>query len=318
MVTNEIVGCAGSASVNTRHPKSQSERSIMSRFALGTVQFGMPYGVANSNGQVSLVETRRVLDFATRQGIDTLDTAIAYGDSEKRLGEVGVSDWQIVSKLPPLPSGCNDVQNWIESSVLGVLDRLRVSQLSALLLHKPDQLLEPHGDALYAALQRIKSEGLLKKIGVSVYGPEELVPLEKNFSFDIIQAPFNALDRRLATSGCLSRLRAKGVEVHVRSVFLQGLLLMADDERPRKFDRWQKLWDKWHDWLFDCQISPLQAALAVVLAEEKIDRIVVGVDNVIQLEEIVKAAEKVVPVAPIDLCCEEMDLINPSRWALLN
>lgn len=284
------------------------------RLALGTVQFGLPYGIANQAGQVSRDEATAILDHAWAMGFDTLDTAIAYGESEQRLGEIGVGQWQIISKLPAIPEPCTDVTAWVRESVLGSLERLRIPKLHGLLLHRAQQLLGPQGDALYRALIALKDQGMVEKIGVSIYGPDELDALWPRFQFDMVQAPFNIIDRRLAASGWLTRLHQAGTEVHTRSVFLQGLLLMEATKRPATFNRWHPLWQQWHRWLEDQALTPLQACLNFTLSQPEIDRVVVGVDSLKQLQGILGSVEVPAVKPPAALMSEDLDLINPSRW----
>lgn len=286
----------------------------MNRLALGTVQFGLPYGVANQQGQVGLEEARAILEYAQAAGLGTLDTAIAYGDGEERLGEIGISQWHVISKLPAIPEGCLDVTAWTRECVAASLQRLGINQLRGLLLHRPEQLHAPQGDALYSALTHLKNDGLVQKIGVSIYGPEELDALNAKFRFDVVQAPLNLFDRRLIDSGWLARLSQQGTEVHVRSVFLQGLLLIQPAARPAKFNRWQPLWNRWQQWLADTKLTPLQACLRHVLAQSEIDRVIVGVDSLSQLQEVLQATEGDMPQVPPDLHCNDPDLINPARW----
>jgi hypothetical protein len=287
------------------------------RLALGTVQFGTSYGVANAGGQVHVDEVRRILGYARDNGIDMLDTAIAYGDSESRLGSIGVASWRVVSKLPALPAECADVEDWVRASVRGSLSRLGVSRLYALLLHRPEQLLAAGGEALYRALQALKSEGLVGRVGISIYEPAELDAIVAKFPVDIVQAPFNILDRRLVESGWLARLKGEGAELHVRSVFLQGLLLMSADQRPRKFERWQSLWDGWHTWLEQAELTPLQACMRYVMGFSEIDAAVVGVDSLTQLVQIVQSGDGELPAVPANLGCADADLLNPARWNAL-
>src|SRR5713226_3988847 len=162
-----------------------------SRLALGTAQFGLPYGVANQVGQVvSRDEAEAMLNFAWAAGLDTLDTAIAYGESEQRLGEIGVNQWKVVSKLPAPPEGCADVAGWVQKSVEGSLERLKIGRLRGLLLHHPEQLQGRQGDELYRALGAVKDQGLVEKIGASLYRPDELVALWNRFELDLVQIPF--------------------------------------------------------------------------------------------------------------------------------
>jgi len=293
------------------------KHTTLCRLALGTVQFGLPYGVANESGQVSHIEAGAILEHAWAAGIDTLDTAIAYGQSEQRLGEIGIDNWHVVTKLPTMPDACTMVRDWVQESVRSSLHRLRISRLHGLLLHRSQQLLEPQGEELYAALLELKEQGCVEKIGVSIYDPEELDNLYPHFKLDLVQAPFNVLDRRLDASGWLARLYRAGTEVHVRSVFLQGLLLMGAMQRPKKFDRWMPLWNDWSRWLEEQEVTPLQACLGFALSQQEIGRVVVGVDNKKQLQEILAAAELEVPLPPDFLQSDDLDLINPSRWDML-
>lgn len=284
------------------------------RLALGTAQFGFAYGIANTQGQVAAQEVRSILVQARAAGIETIDTAIAYGDSEQRLGDAGVNGWQVVSKLPAIPDGCQDVRAWVASNVDASLARLRVPRLRGLLLHRPGQLLEADGLHLYQALLSLKDEGKIEKMGISIYDPSELDALCPWYAFDIVQAPFNVFDRRLFNTGWLHRLHADGVEAHVRSAFLQGLLLMPANKLPVGFERWGALWSVWKEWVTDVGLDPLRAALGHVLSYPEIDRVVVGVDSLSQLNEILAYAESEEQRAPEVLATTDLDLLNPARW----
>lgn len=286
------------------------------RLALGTVQFGLPYGISNQSGQISCSEGADILDYARASGIDTLDTAIAYGSSEQRLGEIGLDQWRVVSKLPVLPDGCAD-GGWVRDSLLGSLARLGLPRLGGFLLHHPQALLSKNGEALYSALVELKSAGTVEKIGISIYDPAELDTLWPYFDFDLVQVPFNFVDRRLISSGWLERMVQVGTEVHVRSVFLQGLLLMDDASRPAKFDRWEPLWGNWKRWLHEHELTALQACLGFALSQPEIGRVVVGVDGLAHLQQIISAATTATnaPSAPDALSSEDPNLINPSKWS---
>lgn len=133
------------------------------KLALGTAQFGLNYGISNSSGKISTEKAVDLLLYAKRNGIDTLDTAIAYGDSEQALGSIGVDGWQVITKLPALPEGESNVEFWVERQLQGSLSRLGVSNVYGLLLHRPQQLLEHSGPTLIRALERMKQQGLIKK-----------------------------------------------------------------------------------------------------------------------------------------------------------
>lgn len=287
------------------------------RLALGTVQFGLEYGIANQAGRVGLREADRILSEAWACGIDTLDTAIAYGESEQTLGNIGVDKWNVVSKLPALPAGEASIEEWVQGQVRGSLERLGVKRLYAVLLHRPDQLFEPQGQRLLAALELLKSSGLAQKVGVSVYTPQELDRLYSLGHFDLVQAPLNILDRRLAETGWAKRLKSMGVELHVRSAFLQGLLLMPAPMRPVKFARWQPVWQEWERWLAEQRLTPLDACMRYVLSVPEVDKTIVGVDHVDQLRQIIAAAQGELPSLPQWPQPTDPDLINPARWSQL-
>jgi aryl-alcohol dehydrogenase-like predicted oxidoreductase len=166
-------------------------------------------------------------------------------------------------------------------------------------------------------MTRLKDTGKVSKIGISIYSPDELEIIWPHFPFDLVQSPFNVFDRRLATSGWLKRLHQEGVEIHVRSVFLQGLLLAESDGLPVGFKRWTSLWAAWHAWLRDVSCSPLPAALGHVLSFPEISRVIVGVDSLGQLEGILRYASARQGVAPQVLMSDDLDLIDPTRWSAL-
>lgn len=282
------------------------------RLAIGTAQFGLNYGVANQVGQVSLSDTAKILSEARSLGVDTLDTATLYGKSEEVLGQVGVDGMNLVSKLPGMPVDCPDIESWVFGEVRESLRRLGLKQLYGLLLHRPSELLLPQGKALYQALCAVKEAGLVQKIGVSVYSPDELAGIVGECKVGLIQAPLNILDRRLVRSGWLSRLKEMGIEVHVRSVFLQGLLLMS--KRPARFSHWSTLLDEWDLWVRRSGRSPLESCLNFALSFPEISRVVVGVDSLSQFREIAAASCATTGQWPDKIFSDDVSLINPSLW----
>jgi aryl-alcohol dehydrogenase-like predicted oxidoreductase len=288
----------------------------MNRLALGTVQLGLPYGIANQAGQVSRSEAGLMLAYAESCGISIIDTAIAYGDSETCLGAIGVKGFKVVTKLPSAPNDIDiaNVRNWVHNQVTASLRRLDVTKLYGLLLHKPGQLLGRFGAPLAGALLELKAQGLIDKLGVSIYAPEELEAIDHIFQIELVQAPFNLLDRRLLTSGWLGHLKERDIEVHTRSAFLQGLLLMPMASIPSGFEQWAELLQTWHQWLAKNDISALQACLSFSLSHPEINRVVVGADSVVHLKQIIAAVSRDIELELPNLNCEDLNLIDPSYW----
>jgi aryl-alcohol dehydrogenase-like predicted oxidoreductase len=282
------------------------------KLVLGTAQFGFDYGIANAGGTPTDQEVVRILELARASGIRMLDTAIAYGSSESRLGGLGLAGLAPMSKLPPLPPSIADVSAWVDAQLDGSLRRLRVERLAALSLHRPADALGPRGPALLAALGVQQARGRVGLLGVSVYGPEELAPLFEAFDFGLVQAPGNVFDRRMVASGWTHKLRARGCALHLRSCFLQGLLLMPPATRPAWCARWPELFRGWDDCLEAAGLGAAEACVRHALASGA-DALVVGVDNSAQLGAILA-----IPGEPLDLpaalACDDPDLVNPSRW----
>lgn len=284
------------------------------KLALGTAQFGQKYGVANTGNQIDQETAFSILRRSQELGWETLDTASAYGASELVLGAFGVQRWRVVSKLNAVPNQCRDVKGWVKKQAENSLHRLELKKMYGFLLHKPSQLTEVGGEKLYEALIALKDECLVEKVGISIYSPLELEVLSPEYRFDLIQAPLNIFDRRILESGWAERLKKSGAELHVRSAFLQGLLLMSPKDRPLKFDRWSTIWKEWDQWLYASGLSPLQACLRYVRDASFVDRIIIGVNSVAHLNQIALAIEGESSGLPEFPPINDERLINPIFW----
>lgn len=301
--------------VSQRPPAELEKVGAGRRLSLGTVQFGMKYGVANEHGQVTPEEASQILSRAKQAGVRALDTATLYGDSEKILGQIGTDGWQISTKLAAVPETATSVYAWMREQLAGSLERLRCDRLHAVLLHRPDQVLGARGPEIVDALRQLKAEGLVAKAGVSAYCPAQLDRLFERAHFDIVQAPCNLLDQRLVRSGWANRLKQMGVELHIRSIFLQGLLLMSEAQRPPTFSKWPSIWYEWNRWLTQTHLDPLQACVLYALSVPGVKRIVVGVDSLAHLQAILHVHCAALPSLPHWPDPLPEDLVDPSRWS---
>ncbi len=287
------------------------------KLSLGTAQFGFDYGITNKLGRVSLSEIEQILLQAKKRGVNSLDTAASYGASEESLGSIGLDDWDVVTKIPsPKPSWVN-VLTWVTDSFDNSLTRLRLKSTYAVLLHNANNLLGSQKNAFYDAIAELKHRELVKKIGVSVYCPEELEEILDNFDLDIIQLPLSILDRRFQTKSLLQILESKNIEVQSRSVFLQGLLLTNRDNLPEKFKRFLPFWECWWAWLEDAQLSPIEACLAYVENLEWLNKTIVGIESVSQLNQIIDACGSSLNTFPDFSAYADFELVNPSLWGEL-
>ena len=252
---------------------------------------------------------------ARSAGVNILDTAIAYGESEAILGRVGVSDWGIVSKLPPVPDHASDIFSWMEAQVAGSLSRLGVSRLYGLLLHDPRQMHGSRAADIAQALERIAAQGMVARVGVSIQHPSyDLPAVLKHMTPGLIQSPLNLLDDALITQGWAAQLRGLGCEIHARSAFLQGLLLMSTEARPTWFDRWKGHWQVWEAWLRETGLNAPDACLRFVRSQPDIDCCIVGVESAVQLRELTGVSSDRLPSLPEWPTEPDADLVTPARW----
>jgi aryl-alcohol dehydrogenase-like predicted oxidoreductase len=233
------------------------------------------------------------------------------------LGNAGVGGFKVVTKLPALPLNCQNILEWVHEQVAASLDRLKIDHLYGLLLHYSNDLLSARGPQLYMGLQSVRDRGYVRKIGVSIYSPVHLNELTRLYRLDLVQAPLNVFDQRLSSSGWLRRLKDLDVEVHTRSAFLQGLLLMDEQSIPPYFSKWNDKFIKWHRYLERKNISSTEACLEFPLSFNEVDRVVVGVDDQSQLLEILNYKNSPSLFDFSELASNDEQLINPSFWARL-
>jgi aryl-alcohol dehydrogenase-like predicted oxidoreductase len=291
------------------------------KLGLGTAQWGSPYGVSNTAGVPADTEIRQILSAAGGYGLSIIDTASQYGFSEETLGRClpDASHFRIVTKTPALKTTrvtIDDVQR-MKAAFQQSLQRLRRESIYGLLIHHPADLAADPDGLLWQALQDLRRQKLVEKIGVSVYTGLEIDAMIGQVRPDIIQVPYNVLDQRLAQSGHLTRLKEMGIEVHARSIFLQGLLLMDVDHLPAYFNPWVPLL---REFLGDVRrrgMTPLQSALHAVLARPEIDSVLVGVPSWREFEAIMTAARALPTGATHDWtrwAVSDERLLNPSFW----
>lgn len=254
---------------------------MASRIALGTVQFGLDYGINNDRGQPPYEEAARTLALAAERGVDLLDTAAAYGTSEAVIGrflaEHPGAPFRLVTKLPA------DVTPDTAAAALGSsLERLGRDAVHGLLLHAFDAY-RRHPE-LWERLEAERDAGRVARIGCSLYHPAELdALLEAEHVPDLIQFPHSALDRRFESR--FDELRARGVELHARSCFLQGLFFRAPESLPAFFDDARPAIAALQAFAASHEVGLGALLLAWSLGRPGLDRVVIGVDRAEDLED---------------------------------
>jgi aryl-alcohol dehydrogenase-like predicted oxidoreductase len=278
--------------------------------ALGTAQFGLAYGIAGRGAPMPEADARATLRLAYEAGIRVLDTAAVYGDSEERLGKlIDGLPFRVVSKIPGLGSAVEPA-TFVAEAIERSRSRLG-DALYGLLFHRAGDLTGDVGVVAWRAAARL-GEAAGIKLGVSCYDPGELASIRERFPVSIAQLPGNAFDQRIAAEAKHDSLGR--VELHMRSVFLQGLLLMSPEEVARRLPVATERIRAWRNWCAERQLSPLRAALAIAKATPNVDYIVIGVDGPEHLEEIMREWHDVRALAAPELTCVDSRIIDPRQW----
>ncbi|MDD5176148.1 MAG: aldo/keto reductase [Sterolibacterium sp.] len=289
------------------------------KMGLGTAQFGLRYGISNSGGQTPLQEVARILEFAATEGVHVLDTATLYGNSEKVLGQVLAPnhEFKIVTKTPQYRK--ETIQkadaNLLIETFQASLRNLRQTSVYGLLIHNAYDLLASGGATLYKAMESLKDQGLVRKIGVSVYSGEQIDEILKSYPVDLVQLPVNVFDQRLVHGGHLGRLKKRGIEVHARSIFLQGLLLMEPDSLPPYFATVKEHLQHYREMLGKRHVTPLQAALAFVCNLDEVDVVLCGVENSVQLAQLLMLSKNPLQKEEYaEFALNDAAILNPTNW----
>jgi len=283
------------------------------KLALGTVQFGLDYGVSNTQGQVCFDEVKKIIAFAHENKINTLDTAAAYGESETVLGNICnqiMPPFKIITKLSP-SIGDNNLEKALALS----LKNLRVANVYALMLHDVEVLLSSFGENLYKQLVKLKEKNYCKKIGVSVYTPIQLIRVLEKYDIDIVQLPLNILDQRFTAPHLIDCLKQKNIEIHARSLFLQGLLLMKNNQMPVYFDQFNDVFEPLNTFCNTHSITKLEACISFAKSLSFVDKFVIGVSKLTELKQILSIYNKIKPLGFSQYASQEQHLINPSYWS---
>ena len=279
------------------------------KIALGTVQWGLDYGISNTNGIPTDAELDAIVRLAVQNRIDLFVTASQYGNAEQRVGNYTTNNSSVVSKF----SSVN--HSSLENEIQGSLERLNVEQLYGYLFHSPKDLI--NAPLLWDQMQHLKVEGKVKKIGYSLYTPEELeLFLNNNWIPDIVQLPYSLLDRKFEPY--FEQLKSLGTEIHIRSVFLQGLYFKSMETLSPKFNDLKSTLKEVAVIATEFGLTVVELALNFVLKNEYVDYAVIGVEQANQLKEIINASKidfsKSIHERVNALTVENPTLLNPTNW----
>ncbi len=279
---------------------------------IGTAQFGEKYSIS-SNNAVNYKEARRILNKAYKHKIDYLDTAIDYSKAYNLLKKINLSNWNIITKFPNLRS-IKNTKSQYNIYADNILKDFKISKIDCVHFHNINQLFSKNGDYLFRILKDLKDKKIINQIGASVYFPKDVDRLLKNFNFDVIQCPVNIFDRDFIIKKTLKKLKKRKIKVHVRSIFLQGLLLMEKEKLPKYFKKWNNIFDKWNQYLSENKVTALEACISFIRQQKDIDKVIIGVDSVIQLNNILNAFKSKKTFKNFNFKINNKYLLKPSLW----
>ena len=282
------------------------------KLVLGAVQFGKNYGLVNGTKSGSS-ELKKIEKLVLRSNIKFIDTSINYGDSEKIIGHSKLNKLNIITKIK-LPKKNIKIEQWLEKKIYLSLKRLRINRIYGILVHDYRDLLGVKGKEYLECLYNLKKKKIIKKIGISIYSPNDLKKIWRFWKPEIVQVPLNVLDQRIQNTGWINTLKKSRALIFARSCFLQGLLL-SDYRSNKKFKKFYKILDHFFIWCEFRGISRLQACIDFIKMRKNIDYLIVGFNSYSQFNEIFKSfSKKKTTNIPNIFTTNKLDLIDPRKW----
>lgn len=300
----------------------EPKRSQTSRLVLGTAQLGMPYGIANRTGQPDMPAAESMVASVWEGGVREFDTAQTYGESEIVLGHafksLGITDQaRVISKFDPGIDHQHsaDLRRALEQTIA----RLNISKLYAIMIHS-EQLLDIWDAGLGENLNRFIDEGLVEYIGISVYTPRDAIRALKTEGVSLLQIPGNILDRRFEKEGVFEDAQQRGKQIYLRSVFLQGLLLMNIRDLTGSMEFALPMIDRLINFSKKTGYSIKQLALGYVRSAYPSPKVIFGCETTRQVQENFELWQKELPAEIVGRIQEEFQnipetILNPSLWA---
>lgn len=288
---------------------------MLNKIILGSAQFGMNYGI-NNYGALSKTKVFNILDFAIENDISTIDTAEVYGDSLEKIGEYikkrPNSNLKIISKL----NSKLDLKNLnFKKHIQDQLNFIGISSLYGYMFHDYESFV--NNKNLFNEMIDLKEHGKIKKIGISLYGTNDIIDIVEKYKFDFIQLPFNLLDNEKKKIEILKTAKNKKIEVHVRTIFLQGLFFRPFDKYMEKIEPLKKYIRKLKVISLDSEIDIESLALKYPLQKDYIDKVIFGVHDLKQFSKNIKIinSDTYIPDDKIEeIIVKEKDLLKPYNW----
>ena len=287
-------------------------QTLISKLGLGTAQFGLDGG-APIRGRAPQIEVRDMLGLAAKAGLSLLDTGAASAHGEAVVGAVmpRPAPFGVILKAPRGDRG----PVYIDTEIRAGLSRLCLTRADAVVVQSAGDLFSAWGPHLWDQLKALRDDGLVARVGLSAYASDDPVGLARRFKPDLIQVPASLLDQRLLIDGSLATVRALGVEVHLRSIFLNGLLFLPPDRVPNQLKGAAARLSRARRMIAEGRSDPLQAALGFALSRPEANAVIIGAATVGELSAALAAAASPPPDLDWDdMALDEPEALDPPRW----
>jgi len=284
------------------------------KIILGTAQFGTVYGVKNKKTEIKKKEAFKILRLSEQNNINHLDTADSYRGYKTILSKYNLNKWKISLKISNKIIKKTNTEKKFLSFFYKNLNIINKKNIEFLLFHDSKILFTKNGNKIYEILLKLKKKGLIKKIGISAYSIDEIKKVLRKYKINVVQVPFNIFDQRLNQKSFIKKLKSLKIEIHARSIFLQGLLLLEEDKIPKKFHRHNKIFKKWYKFLKKNKTSAIKECINFAFTNKFIDKCVIGVDSLSNLEDIINLKALKSKKDFESLKSKNIKLIDPRKW----
>jgi len=293
---------------------STIKKKISNKLILGTAQFGDAYGISNKSGILRKSEAYKILKYSINNNVRYLDTSNEYKGIKRILGKCNLKNWKISMKISKKKFSGSKNEKEFNLMFFKILKSLKQKKFEYFLFHHSNDLISKNGNKIYKFLIKLKRRGLISKIGVSAYSPNEIRKVISKYKIDVVQLPYNVFDQRLNNKLFLKKLKSMNIEIHVRSIFLQGLLLLNEKELPKKFVKLKPHFKKWYNFLKRNNTNALSECLKFVISNPNIDKYVIGVNSLADLKGILLSKANFTKKKFNSLKSNNLNLIDPRRW----
>lgn len=285
-----------------------NKNELKKRFVIGTANFTQKYGADPK--KVSLREINKILNLANENGINKIDTASAYLQNENIFKNIK-KKFKFTSKIIPNPKwvSLEFCQNKLDEH----FKILNIDQAETLLFHDIEILFSKFGIKIFKNLEILKKKKYFKKIGISIYDVNNLNFITSNYNLDIVQCPYNIFDKRIILSGWFEKLKKKNIQIQIRSIFLQGLLINKKVYKKKYFKKWRNFFIEWFNYLDSKNISPINYCLTDIINYD-FDQIIIGVNNYNNLKEIINFNKINKDSKLMNFKINDIKIIDPRNW----